>query len=89
MENQDGGQEQRQLSEEDGSASKEDMSPRLDSPNPTENVRLWVLEISASGLIDTPRMHAVRHETINPTTLVGMVVDDISTREFTTFRVFD
>lgn len=54
------------LPEEGGSGStrKEDKPPlRRDSSSRTEDVRLWVLEISTSGLIDTPptpRMHTVR-----------------------------
>lgn len=46
-----------------GITSKEETPPlRRDSSSPTEDVRLWVLEISTSGLIDTPRMHTVRRE---------------------------
>lgn len=64
----DGRQEQQQRSEEDGSVSEQDVSPRLDSRNPAEHVRLWVLERSRSGLIDTPRTHMVRPDTTKPTT---------------------
>lgn len=76
MENEDAEQEQQQLSEGDGSVSvsKQETAPRRDRSNPTEHVRLWVLEMSASGLIDTPRMHTVRNKTIKPTTLVRVVV---------------
>lgn len=48
-----------------GSTSKEETpAARRDSSSRTEDVRLWVLEISTSGLVDTPppRMHTVRRE---------------------------
>lgn len=53
-------QEQR-LSEEGDVVGIEETPLRRDvsNQNRTGQVRLWVLEISTSGLIDTPRVHAV------------------------------
>jgi len=64
-------QDVEQIPEEDGSGdgsgsvSKQETPSRRASSDSnrttaTEHVRLWVLEISTSGLIDTPRTHAVR-----------------------------
>ncbi|CAN0578058.1 unnamed protein product, partial [Ectocarpus sp. 12 AP-2014] len=52
-------QEQR-LSEEGDVVGDEETPLRRDvsNQNRTGQVRLWVLEISTSGLIDTPRVHA-------------------------------
>lgn len=44
--------------EDDG--SKEDGAATPSSPDRAGDVRLWVLEISPSGLTDTPRAHTVR-----------------------------
>ena len=67
-ENVDEEREQEQITlEEDGSGSgsvsNQDAPPRRgssDSSRTTDHVRLWVLEISTSGLIDTPRPNTVR-----------------------------
>ena len=57
-------QQQQQVQEGSGVTGKEDPPPpvRRDSSCLTEDVRLWVLEISPSGLVDSPRMHTVRRE---------------------------
>lgn len=50
------------LSHENGNVREQHTPPRR---GVTQDVRLWVLEISTSGLVDTPRMQAVRRETQN------------------------
>lgn len=53
--------QEQQLSEEGDVVGNEETPLRRDvsNRNRTGHVRLWVLEISTSGLIDTPRVHAV------------------------------
>ena len=46
-------------SENGGSGSKDDSPSKANSSERERDVRLWVLEISPSGLTDTPRAHTV------------------------------